>query len=268
MFLLYKFLLIECDGLLKVSTAGPTAGPTMEEIYLTAPMHHTDVTYEFSGELQHVGRQPQVLQASAVSSRFAEGYNIHSGFLAKYELGAELGAGGNAFVIQARRRSDGQDVAVKFITTRNDWPGSRRSWVNHWLYGRVPRELWVLHSLRCDSIISLLDVFKDDSYVYIVWFLQLCFRWLRTNYVRQVQELYGKVWYPVGEMMNNRNLAGCIAKKRGMNINQARIIFAQVVDTVAYLHRNGVAHCDIKPENIVVDEGLWVGQSCYLLDRC
>jgi serine/threonine protein kinase len=111
-----------------------------------------------------------VVEGSAVSLRFPEGYTIHSGFLAKYELGAELGVGGNGFVFQARRRSDGQDVAVKFITTRDDSPDNRRPWTNHPLYGRVPQELLVLHSLRCDYIISLLDAFRDNSYVYMVRF--------------------------------------------------------------------------------------------------
>jgi serine/threonine protein kinase len=136
-------------------------------------MHHTDVAYEFSGEFAQLERQPQAVEGRAVSPRFPEGYNLHSGFLAKYELGAELGAGGNGFVFQARRRSDGQDIAVKFLSTYTDKPSSRRPWVNHRVYGRVPWELWVLGLVRRQTVIDFLDVFKDGSYVYIVCFFHL-----------------------------------------------------------------------------------------------
>jgi serine/threonine protein kinase len=68
------------------------------------------------------------------------------------------------------------------------------------------------------------------------------------------------VWYPIGELENNRSLAGCVFKKGHLSINEAKIILAQLVDTIAYLHRNGVSHGDIKPANILVDEALQVSE--------
>ncbi|KAI0032238.1 kinase-like protein, partial [Vararia minispora EC-137] len=56
----------------------------------------------------------------------------------------------------------------------------------------------------------------------------------------------------------SHDLFECIeqsAQKR-LSEAQARFVFAQVVEAVAYLDAQGVTHCDIKDENILVDERL------------
>jgi len=40
--------------------------------------------------------------------------------------------------------------------------------------------------------------------------------------------------------------------------DQARYVFAQIVDAVHYLDEQGVSHRDIKDENIVIDKDLKV----------
>ncbi|KAI0092385.1 hypothetical protein BDY19DRAFT_991091 [Irpex rosettiformis] len=60
------------------------------------------------------------VEAETFSYYFLEGYYIHPDLVAKYELGCELGVGGNGLVLQARRRSDGQEVAVKFVYKGDD----------------------------------------------------------------------------------------------------------------------------------------------------
>ncbi|TFY82802.1 hypothetical protein EWM64_g1208 [Hericium alpestre] len=56
----------------------------------------------------------------------------------------------------------------------------------------------------------------------------------------------------------SHDLFECIeqSKHKRLSENQARYIFAQVVEAVHYLDSHGVTHCDIKDENILVDKDL------------
>ena len=106
-----------------------------------------------------------IISAHELSSRFPKDYLIHPDFITKYELGAELGKGGNGFVLQAQRRSDGKVVAVKFAR-KPDW--SSECWIKHSQYGLVNEDVAVMDVARHENIIDLLDVFSDDTYLYIV----------------------------------------------------------------------------------------------------
>ncbi|KAI0084296.1 hypothetical protein BDY19DRAFT_1051308 [Irpex rosettiformis] len=97
-------------------------------------------------------RQSAAAQATTIFSRFPEDYYLSQDFVAKYALGAELGAGGNGFDLQARQRADGKEVAY--------WSGNSR-------YGRVPKDVIATDSVSHENIIiALLDVFGDDAYPY------------------------------------------------------------------------------------------------------
>ncbi|KAG7562552.1 hypothetical protein FFLO_02026 [Filobasidium floriforme] len=63
---------------------------------------------------------------------------------------------------------------------------------------------------------------------------------------------------PMMQRRSSHDLFECIEANERFDENKARYIFKQVVDTVAYLHRNGVCHRDIKDENIVIDDKLQV----------
>ncbi len=56
----------------------------------------------------------------------------------------------------------------------------------------------------------------------------------------------------------SHDLFECIeqSKDKRLSEKQARFVFAQVVDAVHYLDSQGVTHCDIKDENILVDNFL------------
>lgn len=56
----------------------------------------------------------------------------------------------------------------------------------------------------------------------------------------------------------SHDLFECIeqSKDKRLSENQARFVFAQVVQAVHYLDSQGVTHCDIKDENILVDNYL------------
>lgn len=56
----------------------------------------------------------------------------------------------------------------------------------------------------------------------------------------------------------SHDLFECIeqSKDKRLSENQARFVFAQVVEAIHYLDSQGVTHCDIKDENILVDSYL------------
>ncbi|TBU55839.1 kinase-like protein [Dichomitus squalens] len=58
----------------------------------------------------------------------------------------------------------------------------------------------------------------------------------------------------------SHDLFECIeqSKHKRLSENQARYVFAQVVEAVYYLDSQGITHCDIKDENLVVDSDLRV----------
>ncbi|KAI0087984.1 kinase-like domain-containing protein [Irpex rosettiformis] len=164
-----------------------------------------------------IPEQPSV-NARALCSRFIEHYDIHPKLIAKYDLqnGQELGASGNGFVLSAQRISDGQDIA----------------------------DVIVMDGLKHDGIVQLLDVFRDEHYVYIVgtrtsWGGVVSTTTCRT-YLYKREPL--SRWIPDGVWMNDTK--------------DAKYVFSQLVDAVRYLHTKGIAYCDIKPANILIDEQL------------
>ena len=56
----------------------------------------------------------------------------------------------------------------------------------------------------------------------------------------------------------SHDLFECIeqSKDKRLTESQARFVFAQIVEAVHYLDSQGVTHCDIKDENILVDNYL------------
>jgi Protein kinase domain len=56
----------------------------------------------------------------------------------------------------------------------------------------------------------------------------------------------------------SHDLFECIeqSKDKRLSESQARFVFAQIVEAVHYLNSQGVTHCDIKDENILVDSYL------------
>ena len=69
------------------------------------------------------------------SPRFPAEHSLNPYFVTAYELGDELGAGGYGFVMTARHRLEGYEVAVKFII-KDKVP--EHAWWEDDLLGRVP----------------------------------------------------------------------------------------------------------------------------------
>ena len=62
--------------------------------------------------------------------------------------------------------------------------------------------------------------------------------------------------YIIMELCSEQTLLEIINKNKKIPENKAKIIFRNILETVAYLHSVGIAHRDLKPENILVDRDL------------
>lgn len=105
------------------------------------------------------------LKARMYNPRFPANHTLNGEFVATYELGDELGAGGYGFVMTARHRTEGYEVAVKFII-KSKVP--EHAWWDDELLGRVPTEIMVLSLVNHPNIVKCLDLFEDNKYFYLV----------------------------------------------------------------------------------------------------
>lgn len=105
------------------------------------------------------------LKARMYNPRFPADHTLNGEFVRTYELGDELGAGGYGFVMTARHRTRGFEVAVKFII-KDKVP--EHAWWDDELLGRVPTEIMILSLVNHENIVRCLDLFEDDKYFYLV----------------------------------------------------------------------------------------------------
>lgn len=116
---------------------------------------------------------PQVafftLDGPSDPSWFPSGYTLHAAFDAQYELCGKLGKGGNGFVMQARRRSDGCHFAVKFLKMK-----SAKHWPAHPRHGPIPWDVAIAIGLDHENLIKPVRVFNDEQYFYLVSGVSQC----------------------------------------------------------------------------------------------
>jgi len=145
---------------------------------------------------------------------------IRRNFEEAYRVGDVLGKGGFGTVYAGVREVDGRQVAIKHVA---------RNKVTEWasLNGRrVPLELKLLHSVQAVSgVIRLFDFYeRKDSFIYVM-----------------------------EKPTNVRDMFDFITEKGALEEELARSFFRQVVTTITACHDKGVAHLDIKDENLLVD---------------
>jgi len=133
----------------------------------------------------------------------------------KYEIRGRLGGGGMGDVYLARRRVLGDDVAVKVIRPSGSDPDAWRE--------RFLREARACAQLRHPHIVSVLDFSVADP----------------------------ERPYLVMEYLNGPSLADELRSRGRFDLAAMRQVVRAVGGALSLAHASGVAHRDLKPQNIV-----------------
>lgn len=131
----------------------------------------------------------------------------------RYEMGAELGRGGMGVVHRATDRVLGRDVAVKLLAV--DAPAERFAEI-------LRREFAVLARLEHPGIVPIYDagVLEDGRVFYVMRLVE-----------GKRLDAYATSGVTRGELLRT---------------------VLRIAEAVAFAHARGVAHCDLKPANVMV----------------
>ncbi|KMT17716.1 hypothetical protein BVRB_2g036610 [Beta vulgaris subsp. vulgaris] len=138
--------------------------------------------------------------------------------LGKYHLGKILGKGSFAKVYHARSTLNSQSVAIKVIDKVKTHPS---------MEPRIVGEVAAMRRLNHPNIVKIHEVLATKSKIYLVM-----------------------------ELAKGGDLFGKLSRRPDHRFPEplARKYFHQLVSALHYCHRHGVAHRDVKPQNLLLDE--------------
>ena len=135
----------------------------------------------------------------------------------RYDIQREIGAGGSAWVYLARDLRHGRDVAIKVL---------RPALAEALGIQRFLNEIRITAGLQHPHILTLLDSGEADGLLFYV------------------------LPYVEGESLRDR-----LDREGQLEVAEALRLIEQVASALASAHRRGVLHRDIKPGNILLQEG-------------
>ncbi|KAL1955218.1 hypothetical protein VTO42DRAFT_8930 [Malbranchea cinnamomea] len=160
------------------------------------------------------GTRQAAFQAPPMSVPFADDHGLQS----KYgKLGKVLGSGAGGSVRLLKRSSDGVTFAVKQFRDRHSWE-SEKDYAK-----KVTAEFCIGSTLHHGNIIETLDIIYENGH-----------------------------WYEVMEYAPFDLFA--IVMTGRMTREEISCCFAQILNGISYLHGMGLAHRDLKLDNVVVNE--------------
>ena len=140
--------------------------------------------------------------------------DVREALSASYAIEREIGAGGMATVYLARDLKHDRKVAVKVLR------GELTSTLGK---ERFPREIRIIAQLSHPHILPLHDSGEAGGFLYFV------------------------MPFVEGESLRAR-----LEREGQLPIHDAVRLMSEIVDALAYAHRHGVVHRDIKPDNVML----------------
>jgi len=131
-----------------------------------------------------------------------------------YQLNARLKSGSFATVCRGTHRATGRKVAIKCVLRKDLPPNDDAAIID---------EVAILSSLKHRYICPIIDFFEEEQCYFIVM-----------------------------ELMTGGDLFDRIGKKKSYNEKNARDLSYRMLEAVAICHRKNVAHCDMKPKNLLL----------------
>jgi serine/threonine protein kinase len=150
--------------------------------------------------------------------------------LGEYEIVEQIGEGGMAAVYRARQPSVERDVAVKVIQTSQTNPQS---------IAKFEQESRLIASLSHPNIIKVFGVGV--------------LRGFHLKLLDSSADARQDLVYFAMELLRGGTLA-MLLERGPLTVQQTRLFTRQIAGALDYAHQKGIAHCDLKPANILFDE--------------
>ncbi|XP_050390377.2 uncharacterized protein LOC126809693 [Patella vulgata] len=147
-----------------------------------------------------------------------------------YVLGATIGTGSYSKIKICHSKKLNDKVAVKIVHKKRLPP--------EYIDKFVPREIAILQKLEHPGVMQLIEVFETENTMYLVM-----------------------------EYMSRGDLLDYVNSVGNLHEADARRLFRQLVDVVAYLHGNQIYHRDIKLDNILLDQNYNIRLSDFGFSR-
>lgn len=163
------------------------------------------------------GSELHSFEFAHLAGHTSRGFPVIEG-MQRYEVGPVVGQGSFAAVRLATDRETGAAVAVKLI--------ERHRLCSDEAAASLHVEIEMMRGMHHPNIVRVLDAFEGSGCVALVM-----------EYVRG-GDLFD---YVVGRGRNP------------FTEEEARHLFVQLLEAVRYIHGRNIIHCDLKPENVLVD---------------
>ncbi len=136
--------------------------------------------------------------------------------IGRHEVVRLLGQGGMGSVYLARDPVIGRSVAIKLISQGLDDPRARE---------RVAREAKAAGHLHHPNIVTVFDVGEHDGQLFIAM-----------------------------EYVHGESLAALLRKRALKSLPERLVLMEEACAALAYAHRAGTVHLDVKPDNLMINE--------------